>query len=60
MNSLLSSLPLRRIEEHSRVPMARESWQGAIPVVRQLLDEGLDLSALKPCTATSPIWTVSV
>lgn len=38
-----SRLPVRRIEEHRRAPLARTVWPATLAPVRQLLDEGLDL-----------------
>ncbi len=46
MTTPFSGLPVRRIEEDERVPLSRKSWPANIPSVRQVLDEGLDLSAL--------------
>ncbi|MEW1981864.1 AAA family ATPase [Citricoccus sp. NPDC079358] len=41
--SWLSSLPVRRIEEHSLEPMDRDRWPATVAPVRQVLDEGLEL-----------------
>lgn len=41
-----STLPVRRIEEHRLAPMERENWPATLAPVRQVLDDGWDLSAL--------------
>ncbi|WP_313816912.1 hypothetical protein [Citricoccus sp.] len=41
--SWLSSLPIRRIEEHPLEPMGRDRWPATVAPVRQVLDEGLEL-----------------
>ena len=46
MDELFSSLPVRRIEEHRLAPLSKDVWPATIPAVRQILDEGLDLSRL--------------
>lgn len=39
-------LPVRRLEQHPLAIVDRSAWPVTIPAVRQLLDEGLDLSPL--------------
>lgn len=39
-------LPVRRIEEHRLAPMDRSSWPATLAPVRQVLDDGWDLSSL--------------
>lgn len=47
MSPFADMLPLRRITEHHLVPpLDRDQWPATIPAVRQVLDEGLDFSAL--------------
>ncbi len=46
MSQPFSALPVRRITEHSLLPMPRTDWAAEIPAVRQVLDEGLELSQL--------------
>lgn len=46
MSDPFSSLPVRRIEENGFAPLSRNSWPASVPGIRQVLDEGLDLSAL--------------
>lgn len=41
----ISSLPIRRITEHSMNPAIREKWPNTMVPVRQLLDEGLEPGA---------------
>lgn len=41
-----STLPVRRIEEHRLAPMERENWPATLAPVRQVLDDGWDLSPL--------------
>jgi predicted ATPase len=42
----MTTLPLRRVEEHPLAPMPRAVWPATLPPVRQLLDHGLDLGAV--------------
>lgn len=42
----LDQHPVRRIAEHPSHPLVRDSWPATLPPVRQLLDDGLDLSGL--------------
>ena len=46
MDEHFSSRPVRRIEEHRLAPLSKDVWPATIPAVRQILDEGLDLSRL--------------
>ncbi|WP_313810693.1 AAA family ATPase [Glutamicibacter sp.] len=46
MSNYADLLPLRRVAEHRLAPMNRGEWPATIPAVRQVLDEGLDFSAL--------------
>ncbi|GAA4282500.1 hypothetical protein GCM10022261_00310 [Brevibacterium daeguense] len=39
----MSTLPVRRIEEHPLAPMDRHHWPATVAPVRQILDSGLDL-----------------
>lgn len=39
----ISSLPVRRLQEDPSAPMDRGSWPATLPVIRQILDSGLDL-----------------
>ncbi|TPW73760.1 AAA family ATPase [Schumannella sp. 10F1B-5-1] len=36
-------LPIRRVDEHPLAPLPPDVWPATLPVVRQVLDEGLDL-----------------
>lgn len=45
LDRLAWRLPVRRVTEHPRSPADRGTWPATVPAVRQLLDEGLDLSA---------------
>jgi predicted ATPase len=42
----LDQHPVRRIAEHPSHPLRRDRWPATLPPVRQLLDDGLDLSGL--------------
>lgn len=42
----LDQHPVRRIAEHPSHPLPRDRWPATLPPIRQLLDEGLDLSGL--------------
>ncbi len=42
----LNQHPVRRIAEHPSHPLRRDLWPALLPPVRQLLDDGLDLSGL--------------
>lgn len=41
-----STLPVRRVEEHQLAPMDRGAWPATLAPVRQVLDDGWDLSPL--------------
>jgi len=42
----ISTLPVRRLEEHPLAPMPRGVWPATLPPVRQVLDDGFDLDAV--------------
>jgi len=41
-----SRLPVRRVEEHPLAPLDRTRWPATIAPVRQVLDDGLDLTSM--------------
>lgn len=41
-----STLPVRQIQEHPLEPLDRDSWPATLPPVRQILDDGLELSPI--------------
>lgn len=42
----MSTLPVRRIEEHSKAPIDRRRWPATLAPIRQILDKGLDLGPI--------------
>lgn len=46
MNQPFQMLPVRRVQEDLESPADRNLWPATIPAVRQILDDGLDLSQL--------------
>ena len=46
MNQPFGMLPVRRVHEDRQSPADRNLWPASIPAVRQILDDGLDLSQL--------------
>lgn len=46
MNQPFQMLPVRRVQEDLESPADRNLWPTTIPAVRQILDDGLDLSQL--------------
>lgn len=42
----MSTLPVRRLEEHARAPMNRRRWPATLAPIRQFLDSGLDLGPI--------------
>lgn len=46
MSQPFQLLPVRRVQEHSQSVLGRSTWPATVPAVRQLLDEGLELSQL--------------
>lgn len=42
----ISTLPVRRLEEHAMAPMDRKCWPAKLAPIRQVLDSGLDLGPI--------------
>ena len=43
---VMSTLPVRRLEEHALAPLDRHRWPATLAPIRQILDAGLDLGPI--------------